>query len=683
MTDEKSPVVKYLDYGIYGLTILFLGSLTNSIFVNQVGYFGALLLILVRIFVTRENKFKRLGIEIPVLLFILAEIISAFLSVTTSQAFHNVLKRVLLLPVIYFIPAAAENNDKAKIFFKVYISFALISALIYFIYSYQYLISGLLHISGSGPSIFQYPITTAELLSFTAIFLFAFLLNEKLQFRWKALISIGFLISIASLVLTYKRTGWLGLAAGIFIILLLKRKFLYIGAFTVLIGLVFFLSKETSRVHLFDINNGAEKLYTVETAGNAMNLLPSEDFFYTADYNNGLLKISNSGEILGSNKFQVPVKDILKWQNYYIVVGVDNRFVLFQPKSNEKPVEKEFLTKGYTRDYEVANGKFYVLDSDSGLTIFKDPDNLNNRVIYEQLVGYHTFSVDSNHLVLSNNGIELDSYKLENYIPVIQSKQSIKQNAAVDEFIVYSSLLFTVSNNNYTVYNLNDMTYNKVVEDIDNGIRFFREFGGKLYGVNDKGDISKISIKENDFIIQKEFSIGFVPTSLAASDSLLYASETSINRFKSIFDPYYPSNAVRFALWKAGWEIFLDNPLFGVGDIDLAKLYIQYKSKYDKEIQGHLHNNYIHLLATLGIFGFSAVMFLLGIIFVKNIKIYNKFKNTRFISSYSLGVIGCFVSFLVAGLTEWNFGDHEIITFVWFTIGLNFAFYYNNIDKKS
>lgn len=41
--------------------------------------------------------------------------------------------------------------------------------------------------------------------------------------------------------------------------------------------------------------------------------------------------------------------------------------------------------------------------------------------------------------------------------------------------------------------------------------------------------------------------------------------------------------------------------------------------------------------------------------------------------SVSLGALGVFVGFLVAGLFEWNFGDHEIMTLVWATVGLSLA----------
>ena len=110
-------------------------------------------------------------------------------------------------------------------------------------------------------------------------------------------------------------------------------------------------------------------------------------------------------------------------------------------------------------------------------------------------------------------------------------------------------------------------------------------------------------------------------------------------------------------------------------------LFNKYKDKYENETFGHLHNNYVHLLVILGLFGFIAVMFLFYKIFTLNIKIYKQVKTIPFVSSFSLGVLGMFVGFLFSGLAEWNFGDHEIITLVWFFVGMNLAFY--NLSKKT
>ena len=62
----------------------------------------------------------------------------------------------------------------------------------------------------------------------------------------------------------------------------------------------------------------------------------------------------------------------------------------------------------------------------------------------------------------------------------------------------------------------------------------------------------------------------------------------------------------------AGRIVDVQGPsVFGVGDIDLSKLYKKYKRAEDKELQGHLHNNFFHILATLGALGLSAYFFLM------------------------------------------------------------------------
>ena len=94
---------------------------------------------------------------------------------------------------------------------------------------------------------------------------------------------------------------------------------------------------------------------------------------------------------------------------------------------------------------------------------------------------------------------------------------------------------------------------------------------------------------------------------------------------------------------------------------------------FEKFTYGHLHNNYVHLLVILGSYGFIIVMMMLFMILKKHYVIYSTVKNEKLLSTISLGSFASFVGFLVSGLAEWNFGDHEIITMVWFTLALNLA----------
>jgi len=156
---------------------------------------------------------------------------------------------------------------------------------------------------------------------------------------------------------------------------------------------------------------------------------------------------------------------------------------------------------------------------------------------------------------------------------------------------------------------------------------------------------------------------------------LITQVESKQSRLLEIFDPYHPSNANRISFWRAGIGMFMDYPIFGVGDIDLQNLYRQYKRPFDKEIQGHLHNNFFHVLATLGLFGLLAVLFLFYKIIVIEVNIYKAIKDKPFVSSYALGALAAFCGFIISGLTELNFWDHEITTLIWFTFGLNIALF--------
>ncbi|HSD62220.1 MAG TPA: hypothetical protein VLB50_00420, partial [Ignavibacteriaceae bacterium] len=221
-------IVKVIDKLVLFFMLLFLASLTNSIFINQVGYYGALLLLIFRYYITRENTSEKTGIEFALLWFLAAEILSLIFSLNQSQSLLYVTRRILLIPLIYVTIAAVPDLKRAKLFFLTFIVAAVVTSLIYIIFSYKYFIANLYAVKQSGPSLFQYPITSSEILSILSVFLFAFLINEKTDLKTKLLTSLALFISIIALVATYKRTGWMAAGFGFFIIILLKKEWKYL-----------------------------------------------------------------------------------------------------------------------------------------------------------------------------------------------------------------------------------------------------------------------------------------------------------------------------------------------------------------------------------------------------------------------------------------------------------------------
>ena len=64
MSEPEGKSYKILDWIILSFFVIFILSLSNSIFINQVGYFGALLFILIKTFLTRKNHFTKTGLEL-------------------------------------------------------------------------------------------------------------------------------------------------------------------------------------------------------------------------------------------------------------------------------------------------------------------------------------------------------------------------------------------------------------------------------------------------------------------------------------------------------------------------------------------------------------------------------------------------------------------------------------------
>lgn len=679
----NSSSIKIIDYLIYFFIVLFLLSLTNSIFVNQLGYYAALILILIKYFLTKENQFEKTGLEFALLWFISAEILSAVFSIDKSAAFNNVLKRILLIPVIYTIIAASIDLRRAKRYFKIYIAASLITVLIYLFFSFQYFINNLYNIKQSGPSLFQYPITASEILSFTVIFLFAFAVNEKTKIFTKILLYAGFILSLLALFSTYKRTGWMGTAFGIFLILILNKQWKILALALILITAVFFMQKNISEVNIYNYDNGnLKKEINFSTEGSAYSILPENGKFYLSDYENGLIKYDGDKQ-LDKIELPSPIKNFKEWKdNYYIGELFDTRFVLFKKTENGLIKKDIFLTPGFTYKFQAANNFLYIFDADSGLTVFKDPENLKNFARINNFDRSSNFYVDSTFLIVYFKQNQIKIFSLKNFLP---EKQIVdyKDESKIDFIFYTGKKLFISDNSGLKLFSIDSLGINLL--DQDNSLSklfYWSSAGGKLFAADLAGNVYEFEnpVKNEIKIISKN-NIGFSPNSIAYSKNKLYTTFLKQSRLLSIFDVYNPSNFVRFELWRAGWKMFKDYPVFGVGDIDLAQLYKKYKHDYDKEIQGHMHNNFVHILVILGLFGFLAVCYLLLKIFLIDIKILKDVRNIPFISSYALGAAACFSAFIVSGFTEMNIFDHEITTLVFFTFGLNIAFY--NLNKRN
>jgi O-antigen ligase len=145
------------------------------------------------------------------------------------------------------------------------------------------------------------------------------------------------------------------------------------------------------------------------------------------------------------------------------------------------------------------------------------------------------------------------------------------------------------------------------------------------------------------------------------------------DRLKSIVDLQHPENASRVLLWTTGLHIFTDHPIVGVGDIDLHELFLQYNPPGSEIPWGHLHNVLMQILVTLGALGLTVVVAMFTYILMTEWRIYKRVKDDWVAGSFALGSLAVFVGFQINGLTEWSFGDQEVVLLFWITLGITLA----------
>lgn len=673
MSTRKEVLTNILDKAIVVFIIIFLLTLSNSIFLNQLGYYGALLLFLIRWSVTKENPFSKSGLEFAFIWFILAEIISTILSADQSHAFNNLLKRILLLPIVYVMIASVKETNRGKLYFNIYIGATIVTVLIYLYFAVQHFVDDLYGITQSGPSIFQYPITASEIISFTVIFLFAFMINEKSGIKMKLLFGAGFLLSLAALFSTYKRTGWLGAAFGILIILIVKKQYKLLLAGFILLVIAFILEKDISRVNVYSFGDSELRLQKViETDGKAHDVY-FDDGLILSDYQEGLFLINNSvpQKLMDTPS---PVVSFKNWTEKYSIAHLsDTRFIVFEKAENEYRIGREFVPPGYTVGYEVSDDILFVLDSDSGVTVYLDPQNTDDFIRYPQFAKFTRINVDKDFICLASADSGFRIYQHSNGI--LEKNTFISDTEKLNYVLYDNNRIYVENRNGLQVFEIDSSSIVLLKEFKSlNGIISSAATEDKIAFISAGGNITFIS-KDITPVFIKDFSLGFTPNSVILINDKLITTYVKPSRLLSIFDPYNRTNLTRFALWSAGIKIWKDHPVFGVGDIDLAGYYKQYKHPYDKEILGHMHNNFVHVLITLGLFGLLAVLFIFYKIIAIDLKIIKETKNIPFVSSYAVGALGAFCGFLFSGLTELNFWDHEITTLIWFTFGLNVALF--------
>ena len=119
----------------------------------------------------------------------------------------------------------------------------------------------------------------------------------------------------------------------------------------------------------------------------------------------------------------------------------------------------------------------------------------------------------------------------------------------------------------------------------------------------------------------------------------------------------------RLYMWQSGIRLLGLNPLTGVGVGQVKTLYPRYAvPPVVKRSTSHLHSSPLQVLVERGVLGLGCWLWIWGAFFTRTLQIVRRAgpgqERERALVSGSLAAV---LGFLVAGLSEYNFGDSEVV----------------------
>ncbi|MBI1860924.1 MAG: O-antigen ligase family protein [Deltaproteobacteria bacterium] len=160
---------------------------------------------------------------------------------------------------------------------------------------------------------------------------------------------------------------------------------------------------------------------------------------------------------------------------------------------------------------------------------------------------------------------------------------------------------------------------------------------------------------------------------------VFYATNADVReRFGHTFQMDHASQSLspRLKLWRANWEMFKESPLIGVGwnnNERHAKAVVDKLFPEGDNFYGHAHSTPLQILVTTGLLGalafgwvWAGVLAELG----RHLGVSSLNREERWVA---LGIWSGLVGFWVQGVTQWNFGDAEVLHSILFLWGVTFA----------
>jgi len=125
----------------------------------------------------------------------------------------------------------------------------------------------------------------------------------------------------------------------------------------------------------------------------------------------------------------------------------------------------------------------------------------------------------------------------------------------------------------------------------------------------------------------------------------------------------------RIYFLKGSLRIIRDYPITGIGWEGFRIVYPEYKPDEGRQLVSHAHNNFVDVAVDSGLLGLGIFIWLLVTIYKVGFHIFKELEDGYF-KGIAWGFLGSLTAFLIAGLSQYNFGDSEVVMLFYFLLGM-------------
>ena len=147
------------------------------------------------------------------------------------------------------------------------------------------------------------------------------------------------------------------------------------------------------------------------------------------------------------------------------------------------------------------------------------------------------------------------------------------------------------------------------------------------------------------------------------------------HRFLSMTDPEEAGVRERVYMWRSGLTMWRERPILGVGPGGVKRDYSRYAlEEASKKRTGHVHNTPLQILVERGLLGLAAWLWLWIAFYAHALRRLRALRGEATAArAIVVGAVAAITGFLIGGLTEYNFGDSEVVMLAWVVMALPWA----------